>query len=150
MPRTFFSLLALLGHQVAGFGQNAVLFIGSGSAAAGSTISVPVNLVSFGEPRPAGIQWTFSYSSDISSVTVAIGASATNAGKSVSCSANKCLISGLTKDAMGNGTIATATFQIAANPSKKAIPIQIIDVIASTALGASIPASGGSGVVTLR
>ncbi len=150
MARIFFTLLALLGLQVSSSGQNVVLFIGSRSAPAGGSMSVPLNLVSFGESKPAAIQWSFSHSSDISSVTVAVSTLATNAGKSASCSANKCLIFGLTKDAMGNGTIATAALQIAANPSKKTIPIQIVNVLASTASGASIPAIGSLGVISLR
>ncbi len=150
MPRIFLTLLALLGLQVTSWGQNVVLFIGSGSAPAGGTISVPINLVTFGESKPAAIQWSFSHSSDISGVTVAVSTSAANVGKSASCSADKCLIFGLTKDAISNGTIATATFQIAANPSKKTIPIQIVGVEASTALGALIPAVGSSGVISLR
>ena len=150
MARLNLILVAVFGFPLVGVGQNVVLFIGSESAPAGGSMSVPLNLVSFGESKPAAVQWSFKYSSDISSVTVTVGPSATDAGKSVSCSGNKCLIFGLTKDAISNGTVGTATFRIAANPLSKTIPIQILDVVASTAAGASIPASGSSGVISLR
>src|SRR5438874_8033383 len=50
---------------------------------------------------------------------------------------------------MADGTVAIATFQIAANPSATSIPIQITAVVASTAAGNSIPASGGTGTISL-
>jgi hypothetical protein len=150
MARIVFTLIAFLGLPAVSFGQNVTLSLGWGSASAGGTTALPLNIVSSGESKPAAIQWSFSYPADVSGVTVVVGASATNAGKSVSCSANQCLISGLTKDAMANGTIATATFRLAAKPSAKTIPIQIVNVVASTASGVSIPASGSLGVVSLH
>ena len=45
--------------------------------------------------------------------------------------------------------MALATFQLASNPSSTAIPIQIIGVVAATGGGDSIPASGGSGTISL-
>jgi trimeric autotransporter adhesin len=138
-----------LGLQILGLGQSVTLSVGSGSATAGTTVSLPINLSSSGGAQTAGLQWSFIYSSDITSVTVAAGPSATNAGKSVTCSGSTCLILGFNNTAMADGTVATATFQIASSPSTTSIPIQITGVVASTATGSSILASGGTGTISL-
>ncbi len=139
----------LLGLQILGLGQSVALSIGSSSGTAGTTVSLPINLASSGAAQTAGLQWSFVFSSDITNVTVAAGPSATNAGKSVTCSTNSCLILGLNNTAMADGTVATATFQVASNPSTTSIPVQITGVVASTAAGISIPASGGTGTISL-
>jgi uncharacterized protein (TIGR03437 family) len=138
-----------LGLQILGLGQSVTLSVGSGSGTAGTTVSLPINLSSSGGAQTAGLQWSFVYSSDITSVTVAAGPSATNAGKSVTCSGSTCLILGFNNTAMADGTVATATFQIASSPSTTSIPIQITGVVASTATGSSILASGGTGTISL-
>jgi hypothetical protein len=148
LNRAFFIALALLGHQL-GFGQSVTLSIGSGSAQNGGSVALPLTLVSPSESKTTGLEWTFKYSSDISKVTVATTASARKAGNSISCFSNKCLIFGSRKDAVGNGTVAIATFQIAPNPSQKAIRIQIVNVIESTGSGASIPVRGSVGTISL-
>ena len=148
LNRAFFIALALLYHQL-GFGQSVTLSIGSGSAQYGGAVALPLTLVSANESKTAGLEWTFKYYSDISKVTVATTASAKKAGNSVSCFANRCLIFGSTKDAVGNGTVAIATFQISPNTSKEAIRVQIVNVIAATGSGASIPARGSVGTISL-
>jgi len=129
-------------------GQNVVLSIGSGPGAPGGTVSLPITVASNGA-QTAGLQWTFSYSSDITLVKVVEGTSTTNAGKSLSCSGNNCLVAGINSTVMADGTVATATFQIAANPSSNPIPIQLTSVVATTAAGTSISSSGGSGAISL-
>jgi hypothetical protein len=131
-------------------GQNVVLSIGSGSGAPGGTVSLPITVASNGA-QTAGLQWTFSYSSDITGVTVVAGKSTTDAGKSLSCSGNgnNCLVAGVNSTVIADGTVATATFQIAANPSSNPIAIQLTTVVATSATGSSIPANGGSGAISL-
>ena len=51
---------------------------------------------------------------------------------------------------MADGTVATATFQIASSPSSNPIPIQLTSVVATTAGATSIPASGGSAPFLLQ
>jgi uncharacterized protein (TIGR03437 family) len=139
----------LAGLQVIGLGQSVTLSIGSGSATAGTTVSLPINLSSSGGAQTAGLQWSFIYSSDITSVTVVAGPSANNAGKSITCSATSCLLLGFNHTVMADGTVATATFQVASNPSTTSIPVQISGVVATTVAGDSIPASGSSGTISL-
>src|ERR1700694_4671791 len=149
MERKLLTILALLGLQTIAFGQSVTLSIGSGSGMPGSTVALPINLTSTGGAQAASLQWSFSLSSDITGVTVVAGTSATNAGKAVSCSGNNCLIAGFNSNSMADGTVAVATFQIAASPSSNPIPIQLTHVVASTTGGVSIPASGGSGAISL-
>jgi len=149
IEHNYFVLFALLGLPIAAFTQSITLSIGSSSGTAGGTVSLPISLSSSGGAQTAGLQWTFTFSSDITGVTVVAAPLATSAAKSVSCSGNNCLIFGLNSNVMADGTVATATFQIASNPSTATIPVQLTSVVASTALGASISATGGSGVISL-
>ena len=130
-------------------GQSVALSIGSGSGTPGGTVSLPITLTSIGGAQTAGLQWTFSYSSDITGVTVVAGTSTTDAQKSLSCSGNNCLIAGINSTVIADGTVAVATFQIAANPSSNLIAIQLANVVATSATGSSILASGGSGAISL-
>ena len=145
----FLSTVILLGLQTIALGQNVALSIGSGSGAAGGTVTVPITVASTGGAQTTGLQWTFTYSSDITGVTVVAGASTNNAGKSLSCSGNNCLVAGFNSTVIADGTVASATFQIAANPSSNPILIQLTTVVATTAGATSIPSSGGSGAISL-
>lgn len=145
----FISTVILLGLQAIAWGQSVAVSVGSGSGTPGGTVSLPITLTSSGGAQTAGLQWTFSYSSDITGVTVVAGASTTNAQKSLSCSGNNCLIAGINSTVIANGTVAVATFQIAANPSSNPIAIQLKSVVVTSATGSSIPASGGSGAISL-
>ena len=149
MTRYFLLLLALVGVQTISLGQSVTVGIGSGSGTAGSTIDLPITLVSSGGAQSAALQWSFSYPSDLSIVTVVAGPSSINAGKSITCAGNSCLILGFNSTPIADGTVAVATFQVSAAPSATSIPIQITGVVASTATGDSIPASGGSGTISL-
>jgi uncharacterized protein (TIGR03437 family) len=149
LARTLSLGFLLLSLQTIGWGQSVTLSIASGSGTAGASVSLPINLTSSGGAQAAGLQWSFSYSSDITSVTVVAGPSASNAGKTITCSANSCLVLGFNNTAMSDGTVASATFQISPNPSATSIPIQISGVVASTAAGNSISGSGSSGTVFL-
>src|SRR5467141_3991567 len=136
------------------WGQSVALSVGSGSGAPGGTVSIGISLANLGGAQPAGLQWSLSYSSaDISSVTVAADSAATSAGKSVSCSSSSgsttCVVFGLNTTVIGNGSVATASFQISASSLATSIPIQIGGVVAATASGSSINASGTGGVISV-
>ena len=149
LTRSLSTIVLLIGFQIIGFSQSVALSVGSVSAIAGTIVSLPINLTSSGGAQAAGLQWSFPNSSDITIITVTAGPAATNAGKSLTCSANNCLLVGFNSTAIGDGTVATASFQIASNPSTASIPVQISGVIASTAAGDSIPASGSSGAISI-
>jgi len=75
-------LLSILGFQPMAIGQSVSLSIASGSGIAGGIVALAVNLTFSGGAQTAAPQWSFSYSSDITSVTVIPGISATSAQKS--------------------------------------------------------------------
>ncbi len=141
-------LFALFGLAAGALAQNATLSIGSASATAGGTVSVPITLTSSGGAQTSALQWTFSYSSDITGVTVIPAPSATNAGKLIDCSGSVCIVYGVNSTVIPDGTVATAMFQISANPSTSGIPVALNTVVDSSATGSSIPAGGGAGVIT--
>ncbi len=143
------STIVLLGLHSVAFGQSITLSLGSTTGTAGGTVVLPISLTSAGGAQTSALEWTFSYSSDITSVTVAAGTSTTAAGKSLSCSGNNCLIMGFNSAVIADGPVATATFQISGQPSSNPITIQLTGVVASTAGGISIPSSGSSGAITL-
>jgi len=149
LARTLSTGVLLVGLQVIGLGQSVSLSIGSAAGTPGGTVSLPINLTSSGGAQAAGLQWSFVYSSDITSVSVVAGPSAISASKNITCSGNNCLLLGFNSTAMADGTVATATFHISSAPSATSIPVQISGVVATSAGGDSIPASGGAGTITL-
>src|SRR5438876_4258553 len=64
--------------------QQATVSLGSGSGAPGGTVSLTVSLAAV-TTQPGTLQWTMSYPSDITSVTVGPGNSALAANTSFSC-----------------------------------------------------------------
>lgn len=128
-------------------GKTVSLSIGSNWAKPGWTVDIPITLS--GGAQPAALQWSFSYSKDITGVTVVAGASAKGAGKGVTCSGNTCLVFGVNAATLSDGVVAVATFQIAAKPSSSVIEIAVNGVVAAEANGSSIAASGGAGKITL-
>ena len=143
------STFVLLGLQSIALAQSVTLSLGSTTGTAGGTVVLPINLTSAGGAQTSGLQWTFSFTSDITGVTVAAGTSTTAAGKSISCSGNNCLIVGFNSNVIADGQVAVATFQISGQPSSNPISIQLTSVVASTAGGTSIPSSGSTGTITL-
>ena len=143
----YLGLIVFMGGPEIAVGQGVTLSVGTGSGAAGGSVAVPINLMSSGGAQTAAVQWSLSYSSDITGVTFTAGTAATNAGKSIVCNANLCMIYGMNAAPIPDGTVATATFQISSNPSTLTIPIQIAGVVAATPAGDSIPAAGNPGTI---
>jgi uncharacterized protein (TIGR03790 family) len=138
-----------LGVKAAATLGSDALSLSSGTGSAGGTVILNLNLTSSAGSQPGAIGWTFGYSSDITSVTVVSGSSSSGAQKSVACNGKACVIYGLNTNAIPDGTVAVATFHIAANPSTTTIPIQVTAAVLSSAGGAAIPATTGGGTVTV-
>jgi len=129
------------------FGKAVTLSVGSGWAKPGWTLDLPITLS--GGAQPAALQWTFSFSKDITSVSVVAGPSIKASGKTLNCSGNMCLVFGVNSATLADGVVATATFQLAAKPSVSVIEVTINGVVAAEANGSSITAAGGTGKITL-
>jgi hypothetical protein len=133
--------------------QPVTVTVGSGTVSVGASITVPVTIASAGA-QSAALQWTMGYlSTDISSVSVTAGSSATAASKSVTCSSSltstTCLIYGLNANVISDGTVANVTFTIASTTLDLSSTIQLTGVTVSSPMGASISASGTGGILTI-
>ncbi len=144
-----FCLISFLLFAALTAGQNVTLSLGSGSGAAGSTVALPVILSTTGGELPAAVEFSFSYTSDITSVSVVVGSAATDANKFISCSGTTCVVWGMNSTPIAAGSVATAIFQVSPNPSANPIPIQITNVQVSDPNGGSILASANSGWISL-
>jgi hypothetical protein len=107
------TLIGLLCSGTSAFGQDS-LALSSGSTTQGGTTALNLSLTSPAGSEPAGIQWTFAYSSsDIVSITAAAGPAATAAGKSVVCAgipgSYTCLLTGVNASVVSDGVAATVS-----------------------------------------
>jgi len=146
---SYIGVVGLLGCCAIAAGQSVTLSLGVGQKTGDGSVAIPINLVSVGGAQTAAVQWSLSYSSDLTGVAFAVGTATANAGKSLVCNGNTCLIYGLNSTSITDGVVATATFQISSRPSSPAVPIQIADVVAASPAGDSIPALGVSGLAIL-
>jgi len=128
-------------------GKTVSLSIGSAWAKPGWSVDLPITLS--GGAQPAALQWSFSYSKDLTGVTVVAGAALKATGKTLTCSGNTCLVFGVNTATIGDGVVAVATFQIAASPSSTSIEIVVNGVVAAAGNGSTIQATGGTGQITL-
>src|ERR1700720_191359 len=77
-------------------------------------VSLNLSLSSPAASLPAALQWALNYSaSDIAGITAVEGPAALAAGKTVTCSGNRCLLWGLNTTVIPNGVVAVLTLQLA-------------------------------------
>ena len=133
--------------------------LSSGSGAPGANVTLSVTLASNGGTQPAGVQWDFLYSSaDInpgSGTFYTTGAAANAAGKQTSCNVVspgdvRCLVVGLNTNVMGDGVLATVTFQIASTTTQTSTPITFAGVSGTDASANSIAMTGTGATVTIN
>lgn len=146
-------VLAALAGPVAA--QTPSLSLAGGSGAPGSLVSLNISLSANGGAQPAGLQWTLNYSqADFSSVSVDIGAAATAAGKTISCSNNAgsitCVVVGFNTTTIGDGIIGIARFQIAASTQNTSSQISMTGVAGTTSGGGSIAVTGTGNSIAIN
>lgn len=151
MPPYLLTLVLCLVIPATALAQNSSLSLSSAGAAAGGSLTL--NLTLSGSAQPAGLQWTFNYSTaDFTSMTVNAGLSATNAAKSLSCAGTNgsytCILVGLNSNVIANGVVATATVTLSSSASTVR-PIQLANVLGATAAGNAVVTTGGTGTVTV-
>src|SRR5437762_2488044 len=133
--------------------QQATVSLGSVSGAPGAIVNLTVSLAASGTTQPGTLQWTMSYPSDITSVTVTAGTSAVAGNKSISCSSKPgstiCVAWGVNANVISNGPLATAAFQLASSTVNTSEAVQVTNVMASTAGGMGIPASGVGSTISV-
>ena len=141
------SLLLLAVAALSHAATSASLSVGSGNAAAGATVSIPITFTS-GTNGSAGLQWTLGLPAAVTSYTVQAGAAATAASKTLYCNGATCLLIGQNSTALAAGVVATisATLSSAASGS---MPVTLTNTVATAAAGTSQAVSVTGGTITV-
>ena len=146
--------LLISGFLVSASGQVAVT-LATGAGSPGSTVNLNISVNTTGT-QPASLQWMINYStSQISSIAVANGPVATNAGKTVSCSqlaagSINCIAYGFNLSSMSNGVVAVAAVTIASGTTSTSSVITLANAMASTAAALPLAATATGGTVTIN
>jgi hypothetical protein len=101
--------------------------------------------------EPAGVQWTITYTpSDVTAISAVAGASATAAGKTLTCApsagALACIVYGINGNTMSNGGVATISLALA--PGVGSTAIGVINSSASDAQGNALTVSASGATVS--
>ncbi len=106
-----------------------------------------------GTKGPAGLQWTLSYPSDVTSLTIAAGPALTGASKSLSCSTGAgsltCVASGMNANQIAAGTVAVVTATIASGTSNSSDSIPMTNVMGVCTDATLFSMAGTGGTVTI-
>ncbi len=132
-----------------------VIALGSGTAAKGGSSTLSVSLATGSGSQSGELEWTMNYSStDITSVTVSAGSSLSAAGKSLSCSSTSgrttCVTYGMNQNAIGNGTVASATLNVSASAPDPSIPVSLSSVVVSNPAGSTVSVLGTGGSISVN
>jgi Concanavalin A-like lectin/glucanases superfamily/Bacterial Ig domain len=125
------------------------LTLSSATTTTGGTVPLNLSLSSPAGGEPAALQWTLTYTTgSVTSVSVAVGASATAAGKSISCAGGAagyiCTAFGLNSNTIANGVVAVVTVTL--NASANTVSIGVNSAIGASPAGywGAVSATGGS------
>jgi hypothetical protein len=129
--------------------QSNSLSLSVNSVSTAGFVSLNLSLSSAAASLPAALQWTSNYSaSDIVGSTAIEGPAAIAAGKTVTCSGNRCLLWGLNMTVIPNGVVAVLTFQLASTVSGN-VAFQLTDVLAASPLADPIFLSIANGRIAV-
>jgi hypothetical protein len=141
--------IAFLMLGAVGVCRSATLALSSGEAPPGGTISLDLSLNSLSGIRPAGIEWTFTYSpSGIAAISAGAGAAATAAGKSLSCAGSPgsyiCVLTGLNANVIHAGVVAVLTVTVTSTTT-----IGVTNALSASATGSAIETTATGGTVSV-
>lgn len=127
----------------------ATLTLASGTGIQGGTITLDLTIASTGGAQVAAIQFALSFGADITAInSSALGAVGIAASKMISAGGgNTFIIFGLNANVIGDGVLATFTFQIA--PGASTSNITVGSMAASDPSGNSVPTASVPGIVTI-
>ena len=136
-------LLAFVTGSVS-FAQSTALTLGSGSGVQGGSVSLNLSMT-VGSPAPAGVQWTVSYPSAVTSISGTAGPALIAAGKTLNCAAASgkltCLTSGMNSNTIASGVVATVVIQLSAT-SSTSVSLPLSNILAVSAAGVPVAATG--------
>ena len=147
--------IACLSSTVA-FGQTDALTLSSGVTSPGGTISLNLSLNAPTADEPAGLEWTFLYStSAITNITAIIGSGAAADGKVLSCTASPgsymCFLTGLSTGKLNTNLIPTglmAVVTVTISAGTTATSINITGALGATPSGGTEPIAATGGTIT--
>lgn len=156
LPADVFGRIPLVITLSAGlaFAQT-TLSVSSGTGTPGARVSLNITLNTAVPSQVAGVQWKLNYTAaDFTAITVTTGAAAAAAGKSATCSSTtpgvaNCIVTGLNRNTIGSGVIATAALTVAPAPANSSSVVSATGSLGATATGTGMAVSGGSGTVVL-
>src|SRR6266849_28092 len=142
----------------AAWSQTVALSLSGGSGAPGATVTVGVGLSSSSGALPAAVQWDLLFvPSDLSPVSgtyYATGGAASAAEKIATCNLIspgdiRCIVAGFNSTAIGNGTVATISLQIAAGTTNASSIVSLSGLSAPDASGVAISTTGTGTTITI-
>src|SRR5665213_1844411 len=98
----------LIGLSTVALAQSVTLSLGSGQGMPGGSVVLPLTIISAGGAQAADIQWTFTYSTDATGVSVVLGSSGVSSQKSLSCIGDLCVVAALNGTVIPDGIVARA------------------------------------------
>ena len=146
-------LWGLVAFVTQGRAQTPSLTLSRGSGATDGSITLTISINSNGGTRPAAVQWDLNYSqADLvlaNGTFFSAGAAAISADKSVSCKTPaagtvRCIVSGLNRTSIGDGDLASVTFQLVSNGKSATSTISFAKTLGADRAGAPIMLSGSS------
>jgi hypothetical protein len=131
------------------------LSLSSGTGGPGNVVNLTLSMSAINN-QPASLGWTLTYSTkDFSQVTLSPGASATAAGKSISCTSPvagtlKCLAYGLNANAMSNGVVANVAMTVSNSTTSASSTVQLTAGTTATVTGSNVGTSTAGSIVTIQ
>jgi hypothetical protein len=153
----FISCIAAL--SIGAAAQTPSLSLSGASGTRGGTITLGVVLNSVGAISPAAIQWDLTYSAaDLSLVSGTYSTTAMageGAGKSANCNSIsagdvRCIVSGINRTAIGNGLLASLTFQVATGTTNTSTQFSLVSLAAADANADALSVTGSSATVAIN
>ncbi len=138
--------------------QTPLLSLPDVSGGPGDSIMLAVNLSYNGGAQPAAVQWDLNYSTTdlllADGAFFSIGAAASAAGKSVSCSVPnpgsiRCIVFGLNKNLITDGALTLVRFQIAPSTRNSSTSVSLSKTQGADHAGAPIHIDGAVATVAI-
>ena len=145
MSSRFFISLVIFGSLAS---AQTTLQVSSVAAMPGSSINVVLSVASVSGSQPLALQWDLIAPLGVTLAGTQPGASATSAGKTLSCAVNRCLLYGMNTTPMSDGAAAILTLNLAPTASGT-LTVQPQNVYAAGASGSSIPITIQPGTISV-
>lgn len=154
IKKTFWAVLAVTCVGVrSAFAAGGIITAGTVTAAAGSSISVPVSLAIGGLKDISTLQFDLVLPKGVTSSDVKPGATSTAAGKSVSSAkvdgALRVIVFGLNQSPMKSGEVVNIQLTLPKKITEKSLPLELKNLVISNEKGAKLGVQGKAGVINI-